>query len=144
MQAGTWPGAGWWTAAPTGRDKGTRASCRNARAISQQPGKTGLECLHAQHEGAVCFRGRTTLKKYLRGIGDEWETELNGQGASPLSSVGQRRQLMWSLWELIVSQDSTFYLGTVSESRSLFRRTLKEFCLFFSYLCLDLFKKSKV
>lgn len=33
-------GAGWWTAAATSRDKGTGASCRNARAISQQPGKT--------------------------------------------------------------------------------------------------------
>lgn len=70
-------------------------------------------------------------RKYLRGIGDEWEKELNGQRESPLLAVGQRRQLMRSPWESVVSQDDTLYFGTVSQSRSLFRRTLKEFCFFF-------------
>ncbi|KAF0039637.1 hypothetical protein F2P81_007872 [Scophthalmus maximus] len=52
-------------------------------SLSSQDGR--LECLHAWHEGVICFRGRTTLESTCCGIGDGEETELKGQGS--ISSV---------------------------------------------------------
>lgn len=97
---GMWPvQAGGQQAGPAGIKAPGPLVGMHGPSLSSQEDR--LECLHALHEGVVCFRGRTTLKKYLRGIGGERETELTGRGASPL--VGWRRQLTWSPWESVLS-----------------------------------------
>lgn len=129
-----WSGAGWWTAARSAGIKAPGASCRNARAISQQPGRRARMSARSAWGGRL-FQRPDDPKKYLRGIGDEWETELNDQRASPLWSDGDvswvhgNHEMVLLIWVL--------YQRAVACSEGLWRNSV------FSYLCLNLFEKSK-
>lgn len=70
-------------------DKGPGASPRNARAISQRPGRrsrmSDIVNLHAKHEGAVCFGGQVTLRVPV------WNRRRTGRGAEREMLSGQCR-----------------------------------------------------
>lgn len=53
------------------------------------------------------FQGPDDPKKYLRGIGDEWEAELSGQGASPLVRRQLTRGVCGNLYyhEMVLSRE---------------------------------------
>lgn len=65
------------------------------------------------------------------------------QRASPLLCVGQRRQLTWSLWESVVSQDGTFYL-VLCQRAAVCWEGLWRNPVFFSYLSRSVWREQSV